>query len=87
MRVAVLALMAIGTVSAIDVTPAQAWDYPFCLRTRFDTDDCRYESYQQCQWAASGTGQDCFANPALAYAPQYVEEPAPRRRHRHRRVY
>ena len=95
MRAALLAVMAIGTLSAIDVAPAQAGhypDYPYCLRTRYDTDDCRYTSYQQCMWTASGTGQYCFANPALAYyaEPEYVDEPALRRPHRHhhpRRIY
>ena len=94
MRAALLAVMAIGTLSAIDVAPAQAQrypDYPFCLRTRYDTDDCRYTSYQQCQWTASGTGQYCFANPALAYysEPEYVDEAVvrhPHRRHHPRRV-
>jgi hypothetical protein len=97
MRAALLALMAIGTLSAIDVAPAQAHDYgysaahdygyPVCMRTRFGNDDCSFSNFQQCMWSASGLGQDCFANPALAYAEPLVEEPAPRRRHKHRRDY
>jgi len=95
MRAALLALMAIGTLSAIDVAPAQAHDYgysaahdyPFCMRTRFGNDDCTYTNFRQCMWAASGLGQDCFANPALAYAEPLIDEPAPRRRHKHRRDY
>jgi hypothetical protein len=70
MRAAVLALLAIGTFSAIDVTPAAAGGYPFCMRTRFDTDDCSYPSYQACAFTASGQGTTCFANPARAYARQ-----------------
>jgi Protein of unknown function (DUF3551) len=98
---ALLALMAIGTVSAIEMAPAEAHDYgygygypaahdygyAFCLRTRWGGDDCRYSSYQQCQWTASGLGADCFANPALAYAEPVIDEPAPRRHHRHHRDY
>jgi hypothetical protein len=99
MRVAFLALMAIGTLSAIDIAPAEAHDYGYqhdfgyavCMRTRYDTDDCSYNNFQQCQLTASGLGTTCFANPALAYyaEPAYIDEPAPRHRHRHhyRRVY
>jgi hypothetical protein len=88
MRAAVLAVMAIATLSAIEVAPAQAQrypDYPYCLRTFYDSDDCSYTSYQQCQWTASGTGQYCFANPALAYyaQPASIDGPAPRYHHRH----
>jgi hypothetical protein len=89
MRIAFLTLMAIGTVAALDVTPAAARDYPFCMRTMYDGDECRYPTYQSCQWAASGTGQTCFQNPALAYQPQpsYIDEPPPRRRSRQPQGY
>jgi hypothetical protein len=88
MRIALLAVMAIGTFAAIDIAPAEARDYPFCMRTRYDGDECRYPTYQSCQWAASGTGQTCFQNPALAYRPQpYFDEPAPRRRTRQPQGY
>jgi hypothetical protein len=88
MRAALIALAAIGTLSAIDIAPAEARDYPFCMRTRFDTDDCSYSNYQQCFATANGLGQTCFANPALAYNRQFDDEqPAPRRRHRHHRAY
>jgi hypothetical protein len=95
MRAAVWALAAIGIFSAIDMTPAAAYDYPFCMRTRYDTDDCSYPSYQACAFTAQGLGTSCFANPALAYArrPQpYVAQPyvdgyvAPPR-YRYRRDY
>jgi hypothetical protein len=93
MRAALLALMAIGTLSAIDAAPAQArggifarsyitHTYPICMRTRQGDDDCSFDNFQQCQWTASGQGTTCFNNPALAYGQQYVEEPAPRHRHR-----
>jgi hypothetical protein len=83
MRKALFALMAIGTLTAIDAVPAAARDYPICMRTRFDQDDCSYVNYAQCQASASGLGQSCFQNPALAYNQQrYIDEPAPRRRHR-----
>jgi hypothetical protein len=98
MRAAVLVLAAIGTLSAIDVTPAAAGGYPYCMRTRYDSDDCSYPSYQACALTASGQGTTCFANPALAYGrrPQaypyadggyvdgYVDAPV---RHYRRRQY
>jgi hypothetical protein len=88
MRAAILALMAIGTLSVIDTAPAQARGviYPVCLRNLYGGDECTFTSFQQCQWSASGLGQDCFTNPALAYAPPEVDEPVapppPRRKHR-----
>jgi hypothetical protein len=89
MRAALIALAAIGTLSAIDIAPAEARDYAYCMRTRYDTDQCTFDSFQQCQWTSSGLGTTCFANPALAYNRQYIDEqPAPRRRHhRHHRAY
>ncbi|MDB5502181.1 MAG: hypothetical protein JWR89_2083 [Tardiphaga sp.] len=87
MRAALFALLAVGAVSALDIAPAEARDYPFCMRTRYDTDQCSYYTYQQCAATANGLGTTCFANPALAYNQQYYDEqPAPRRRHRHYRA-
>jgi hypothetical protein len=86
MRASVLAFAAIGIFSAIDVTPAAAYTtYPYCMRTRYDTDDCSYPSYEACAFTARGLGTSCFANPALAYArrPQpYVNGPQPYYRYR-----
>jgi hypothetical protein len=103
MRAAVLAVMAIGTLSAIAIAPAQAQDYgyprygfqhdygyPVCMRTRYDSDDCSYNNFWQCQLTASGQGTSCFANPAYAYAqPDDIDEPVlrrPHRRHHPRRI-
>ena len=89
MRVALLALMAIGTLSAVDIAPAAARDYSYCLRTRYDTDQCNFDTYQQCFATANGLGLSCFANPALAYNQQlYDDQPAPiHRRHRRHHAY
>jgi hypothetical protein len=90
MRAALFAVMAIGTISAIDMTPAEAayGSRPFCMRTMYDDDDCSYMTYQQCATTASGIGLTCFANPALAYNQQQYIVPAPLpRRHRHRSAY
>jgi hypothetical protein len=83
MRAALFAVMAIGTLSAIDTAPAEAKDYAYCMRTRNDNDQCTFDNFQQCQATSSGLGYTCFANPALAYNQQTPEaQPAAHRRHR-----
>lgn len=100
MRAALFALLALVATSAIDVSPAAAQrsnpgpfsfytpsGYAFCMRSIYGDDDCSYANYQQCARTASGIGLSCFANPALAYAPQgaYDEpRPAPRKRKKQR---
>jgi len=98
MRAALLALVALGAVSTLTVTPAAAQrtdpgpfsfrtpsGYPFCMRSLYDDDDCSYRTYAQCAATASGIGLSCFANPAVAYNQGY--QPAPRSRVRPRRSY
>ena len=99
MRAALFALLALGATTALDVTSAAAQrynpgpfsfytpsGYPFCMRSLYGDDDCSYANYRQCANTASGLGLSCFANPALAYAPQpaYDERPAPRKRKKQR---
>ncbi|NVN86341.1 MAG: DUF3551 domain-containing protein [Rhodopseudomonas sp.] len=83
MRIALIALLALGAVSAIDTTPAEARDYPFCIKGR-DYDqplgDCSFTTYAQCQASASGRFAYCDANPYYGYAA----EPRQRRGHRNR---
>lgn len=83
MRAALFAILAMGTFSALDTTPAAAanWGAPYCMRTMYDTDDCSYFTYKQCMDTSSGLGTWCHVNPALAFnrAPQ-MDEPAPRKR-------
>ena len=90
MRAAIVALMAVGTLSAIGTAPAQARPiYPVCLQTLYGDNDCTYSSFQQCMWTGSGLGQSCIANPALPYqaSPAYGDEPVPPRPRRSRRSY
>jgi len=91
---ALLALSTLGATSAFYAPPAVAGtnpgpfsffrpsDYPYCMRTRQDDDDCSYANYQQCAATASGLGGSCFVNPALAYLPADEQPVAPRRHHR-----
>jgi hypothetical protein len=100
MRAALFALLALGATSAFDITPAAAQrnnpgpfsfytpsGYAFCLRSLYGDDDCSYATYQQCANTASGIGLSCFANPALAYAPEAAYgEARPARKKRKQRV-
>lgn len=70
MRAALLALMAIGTVSMIDTTPAEARDYPFCIKGAEYlalNGDCSFDTYEQCQATASGRHAYCDVNPFYRY--------------------
>jgi hypothetical protein len=49
--------------------PAQARDYPFCIKgdsIGSPLGDCSFDTYQQCQAAASGRLAFCDANPYFA---------------------
>ena len=89
MRKALLALMAIGAVSMIDTTPAEARDYPFCIKGGEYLDvngDCSFDTYAQCQATASGRLAYCDANPfyrSHAMPRQESRRPYPRTRPRY----
>lgn len=80
-------LGALVSIAALAGSPAQARDYPFCIKG-YDypgSGDCSFDSYEQCQATASGRLDYCDANPF--YGPP-VEERAPyyappARRHHH----
>jgi len=78
MRRAFLSLLALSAVAAVGAaSPAQARDYPFCLKAReylAPLGDCSYTSYAQCQASASGRYAYCDVNPFYKY-----EEPPQRR--------
>lgn len=100
MRAVLFALLALGATTALNATPAAAQrynpgpfsfytpsGYAFCLRSLYGDNDCSYSTYQQCAATASGLGLSCFANPALAYAPQTAygdDQPVPRKRKKQR---
>ncbi len=70
MRILALLLTLSAATAAIDIAPAQARDYPYCLQglSAGYPGDCRFTSFQQCQASASGTGDGCGLNPRVAYA-------------------
>jgi hypothetical protein len=68
MRVLLLAAVAVGAMASIGSvsTPAQARDYPFCIKGADylgGLGDCSFDTYEQCQATASGRMAYCDANP------------------------
>jgi len=81
MRNVLLMALAAGAAASIGPAPAQARDYPFCIKGdsyESPIGDCSFDSYQQCQAAASGRLTYCEANPYFAYA----RKPGGIRRHK-----
>ena len=73
MRKFFLAAIAVGTLasSGIAASPAQARDYPFCIKGPDfggGIGDCSFDTYRQCLATASGRKAYCDANPFFAYA-------------------
>ena len=79
---AMLGLLAISAISAVGAVPAQAYDYPVCLRVYGPASysECSYTSMAQCQATASGRAAECYPNAYYAEAA-----PAPWGRKHHRR--
>jgi Protein of unknown function (DUF3551) len=71
MRMMVLAILAIATVSATDQARAQTYDpaFPVCMHIALwggDREDCSYHTLAQCAASASGRGGICSPNPFYA---------------------
>jgi hypothetical protein len=81
MRKLLFAALALSAFTSLDIAPAAAHSYPFCIRGRDypGFGDCSYPSYAACAATASGLFAYCEANPFYHRAPD-----APRRS---RRVY
>ncbi len=75
MRGLFLAVMTVATFLAINVTPSEAREYPFCMYSRSTSarGDCSFSTYAQCSAAASGTNAYCQPNYYLgAENRQYI---------------
>jgi Protein of unknown function (DUF3551) len=64
--------------------PAQARDYPFCIKGEgyeMPTGVCSFDTYQQCLATASGLKAHCDVNPFFAYPtkPRVAYAKKPRR--------
>jgi hypothetical protein len=74
MRILVLAILAIATVSTVPPARAQTYDpkYPVCLKliVNFGGEhyECSYTSLEQCAERASGLPAQCMINPFYAGA-------------------
>jgi hypothetical protein len=66
---AILGLLAISAISAAGTVPAQAYDYPVCLRVYGPAsyNECSYTSMAQCNATASGRAAECYPNAFAAY--------------------
>jgi hypothetical protein len=84
MRSTILALLAIGAISAAGSSPAAAFDFPYCADSRTEGRLCIFTSYNQCMASASGRGASCIVNPIVAFGEQ---SSPPVRDRRGRRVY
>jgi hypothetical protein len=69
---AILTLLAAGAATMAGLTPAAAYDYPYCVQGRGIgiPGDCSYTSYAQCMASASGRGLYCNINPRVAFERQ-----------------
>jgi Protein of unknown function (DUF3551) len=75
MRSAMLAILTLSAALAATLaglSPAAAYDYPYCLQGRGIgiPGECAYASYAQCMASASGRALSCNINPRVAFAQQ-----------------
>ena len=88
MRRIILAVSAVGAISAAGSSPASAaYEYPYCMQSRTMGTECYYTSYNQCMATANGLGAECIVNPIVAFAQQYQQPQTQPRQRRARRAY
>jgi hypothetical protein len=69
MRILAVAILTIGTLSAVGQARAQKYNpaFPFCMhvfeRRGIPYEDCSYYTMDQCRASASGRGFTCDPNP------------------------
>jgi len=85
MRKLLFAALALSAFASLDITPATARDFPYCIRGRdfAGFGECSFPTYAACAATASGLFAYCDRNP-------FYRGPvaAPRQgRRTHRRVY
>ena len=57
MRRTLLIAAAAAAVTVFATGPSAAYDYPFCRKAEAGPGDCRYDTYEQCLAAISGTAE------------------------------
>lgn len=70
MRRTLLIAAAAAAVTVFATGPSAAYDYPFCRKAEAGPGDCRYDTYEQCLAAISGTAGYCQPNYWLQQTPQ-----------------
>jgi hypothetical protein len=81
MRILILAILAIGTISAADPARAQTYgEFPVCMHVYGPISyyDCSYTSIPQCGASAAGRAAQCVLNPYVANAAR-LDRPVRRR--------
>ncbi len=84
MRTVLLAVATVAAVSTLTIGATQAQNYPFCVRNGGGPGDCKYDTYEQCLAAVSGTGGECQPN---YWLPQREAAPPAGRSSRAHRTY
>ena len=71
-KLAMLVLLAAGSATMAGLTPAAAYDYPYCAQGRGVgiPGECAYTNYALCMASASGRGLSCNVNPRAALNQQ-----------------
>ena len=88
MRFLALSIITIAAAVGFSGTTVQAKDYPFCRRGEGGPGDCKYETYEQCLAAISGTSGDCQPNYWLSQSsPASASGRPPRRQGRYGQGY
>jgi hypothetical protein len=85
MRGMILAVLAIGSVSAAGSSSAAERVYPYCTHS-FDEIRCDFTSYDQCMATAFGLGLECVVNPIVLFQQSSQPDRPPPRRKRARRT-
>jgi hypothetical protein len=77
MRSVFFVALAASAILAGGAAPAAASNDAYCLQgpSWGYPGNCEFSSYEQCQATASGTGEGCGLNPAVAFAPRQERPP------------
>lgn len=85
MMMAILASSVFGVAAIASTTPASAREYPWCIQSGGwgYPGECSYDTFRQCQAAASGRYVSCGTNPVFAFDRARRGGPAYRNPYRH----
>lgn len=78
-RKVILTAIGIAAFSFLGTEFSAAYDYPFCRKGDAGPGDCRYDTYEQCLAAVSGTASYCQPNYWLSQADRNAVPVRPRR--------